>query len=199
MFRLVVWSEKINKKLYLNLNVELKNLKKCATIIYLWITVLGSRRCCHTKSSCFGRTRNADSSSDSVESCCRFGRRHKSVLWVSGELLSFFFFLFHFYEKKTVFWVFLDFLLVFLIFIFSSRYFQRNNSMKLKKPSARWERALSIVILINFRKIFHVISECVSRNCFSIPGTIQWIWSLSLCCSRNRWDLPSNEPSFPNH
>ena len=111
----------------------------------------------------------------------------------------FFSFFFHFNEKKTVFWVFLDFLLVFLIFIFSSRYFQRNNSMKLKKPSARWERALSIVILINFRKIFHVISECVSRNCFSIPGTIQWIWSLSLCCSRNRWDLPSNEPSFPNH
>lgn len=93
----VIW--KINK-IYLNLNVDLKNLKKCATIVYLWIALSGSCCCRHTKPS-LSRSRNANPSSNSTEPCCCTGCRHKSVLWISGESLSFYW---------NSFWVFLDFL-----------------------------------------------------------------------------------------
>lgn len=42
-----------------------------------------------------------------------------------------------------------------------------------------------------------VIAECVSCDCFTVPRTIQWIWSLSLCNCCNRLDqLKKNPQSY---
>ena len=118
---------------------------------------------------------------------CRFRLQHSWAMPPPWQLprasfmsIRWVWFFFHHF-----FWVFLDFLLVFLqlwFLILSQKKKILHKNLKYQKLGRK--NKLSI-ILWPFSLL--VFAECVSCNCLAVPRTIQWIWSLSLCNCCNRW------------